>query len=276
LSNVLRAVSLAAGLAFILILPVLAFSPVHAETNTPSVAVTPNLSDKNANWAGYGDVAIVPGDVGQIKISFKVPTATCDPLLSQPQAAFIFAGIDGVSGTSDFVYVGIEIFCAQGAPVNGASYSAVSTGTSGTIQAITVHAGDVIAAQVVHELPSVIQYNFVDVQSGGATDQSSATGVAFNSAESVIASGQVGGSKIPVVQFSRAEFGHDFVPRIGHADYATIAPTGNGPFGTFPATTATLVKYIMTNNAGTATDASPSAMSADGTSFHIAWKNAGP
>jgi hypothetical protein len=182
--------------------------------------------------------------------------------------------LDGYSsGTVE--QTGTDSDCQGGSPVYYAWYEFYPN-PSILISSVTIHSGDVIFAEVKTITPTSTNghKNFAltlkDVTTGVSfTKTGKVTGAMRNSAE-WIAEAPYSGGILPLANFGTMDFGFDYT-----AVASTNDATHSGTTGDI-ASFAHIDAITMVNNARTLTKASVGALSSDGTSFKMTWKNAGP
>ncbi len=224
-------------------------------------------SSSSTNWAGYavtGPRASVTSVVG----SWTQPTATCSG--SSTQYAAFWVGIDGYT-SSTVEQTGTDSDCSHGS----ASYYAwfeFYPSPSRVISTVTVHAGDVISAQVTFSTTThKFTVSLKDVTTGKSFSKTAAVTSAKRTSAEWIAEAPYSGGILPLADFGTINFGVDNTSVSGTND-ATISGT-TGDLGSF--TTSVSINMIGVSNSSL-TKASTSAISTDGTSFSVTWLAAGP
>jgi len=225
--------------------------------------------DTSQNWGGYV-VTGAPGSVSDAKGSWVVPAVSC-PVFSSSFASF-WVGIDGdpeVGAQKTLEQIGTVSDCASFVPVNYAFYEFIPAGPQ--IIPMLISAGDIISAEVSYDTNTgLFTVSLTDVTSGAKPFNYSQTMPSAQraSAEWIAEAPQLLGKIVlPLSDFGTAVYGDDST---GVADtcYATVG-SETGPIGTF----ASEHSFTMVNN--NVTEATPSSLSADGSSFSIAWQGGG-
>jgi hypothetical protein len=196
------------------------------------------------NWSGYA-VTAATGSVTDVKASWVVPAVTC-------------------SSTNTVEQTGTDSDCQNGNPTYYAWYEFYPQ-PSFIITGLAIHVGDIISAEVSSSGKS-FTVTLNDLTSGGSYSSSANVASAKrSSAEWIAEAPSSGGSILPLSDFSTASFGLDNTG-VGSTNYATISGT-TGPIGSFG---SSVQEITMVSSSG-GTEAQPSALSTDGTSFSVAW-----
>jgi hypothetical protein len=244
----------------------------------------------STNWSGYA-VTGSSGSVTSASGSWTVPTLVST---SGTALAAFWVGIDGYSSnTVEQTGTLIATPAAQttyGVPAYSAWYEFYPAGM--VIIPDTVKAGDVISASVTYtgtsattgffgssgffardprgRSTSTFTVTITDI-TGGWTYSATGTvrNAARSSAEWIAEAPSSYSGVLPLANFGTVSFGSDSTGVTGTC-YATV----NGVTGSI-ASFSSNVAITMVNSKGV-TKASPSLLSADGTSFSVTWASAGP
>jgi hypothetical protein len=231
-----------------------------------SAAVWHN-SVTSTNWAGY---AVTGSNVTDVKGSWIEPKiqGTC-PTAKNEYASF-WVGIDGYSSAT-VEQTGTDSDCQGGSPTYYAWYEAYPN-PSHLISTLTISAGDKISAEVKYSFSThKFTLTLKDVTKAKSFSTAvSVSGAKRNSAEWIAEAPSSSSGILPLANFGTVSFGTDYTA-VASTNYATIAGH-TGKIGSF----LNIHEITMINNAGTKTKAKPSSLSADGTSFQVTWKSAGP
>ena len=237
---------------------------------TQQLQVTPRISHdsvQSTNWSGYA-VTGSTGSVTDAKGSWIVPAiqGSCS---STNQYSSFWVGIDGYSsGTVE--QTGTDSDCQGGSPTYYAWYEFYPH-PSFIFSSLTVHPGDKISAEA-HFSGRTFTVTITDTTTGASASKSAHVNSAQrSSAEWIAEAPSSSGGVLPLADFGTASFGTDNTG-IASTNFATINGA-TGPIGSFG--TANIHQITMVTSGG-ATKASPSALSADGTSFTVKWVSSGP
>jgi hypothetical protein len=217
----------------------------------------------STNWSGYA-VTAANDTVTSVTASWKVPTATCSsPGPATGYAAF-WVGIDGYNSNT-VEQTGTDSDCASGSPRYYAWYEFYPK-ASREIGTITVVPGDIMTASVTYS-GSEFTVKITNKSTGATFTKSSAvTGAKRSSAEWIAEAPSSVGGVLPLSDFGTVFFGKDSTGIAGTCD-ATISAATH-PIGGFSSST---VEAITMVSSGGSTEAVPSTLSADGTSFSVEW-----
>jgi len=248
------------------------------------------------NWSGYA-VTGANGSVTDVKGSWVVPAAACS---SAPDAyAAFWTGIDGFNSNT-VEQIGTDSDCVNllgtqtGTPTYYAwfefypqeGYLIGSYSSSGACEADCVFPGDTMSAEVKfsgttsggfrHRSGDSFTVTITDETRGWSfTTTSTVRGARMSSAEWIAEapSGCDTSSGIcELADFGKADYG-DYLTSVLNTSYATVNCTTQalGSFG------SNVQEAVMVNYpSGATTMAQPSALEGSGTSFSVAWDNAGP
>jgi hypothetical protein len=212
----------------------------------------------STNWSGY---AVTGTDFTSAEGSWTVPTATCK---SGDQYAAFWVGIDGYSSDS-VEQTGTDSDCVGKNPSYYAWYEFYPN-PSFKISSLSIKPGDHISAKVVYS-GSEFTITIEDVTTGKSYSKSSkVSGAARSSAEWIAEAPCCTGSGgiLPLADFGTVFLGDDNTGVSG-TNYA--ADSGmTGPISAF----STVEEITMETSGGTK-EATPSALSSDGTSFSVKW-----
>ncbi len=236
----------------------------------PAAAIAPSFlasgpivkagTTSSLNWAGY----VVTGAAGSVTDaagSWVQPGVTC-PSSGNTYAAF-WVGIDGYSD-STVEQTGTLAECQSGTATYFAWYEFYPR-PSFEIKTISVHAGDVISANVQYANGKFV-VTITDVTTGKTFSTSAKINSAQrSSAEWIAEAPSSGGSILPLADFGTSSYGLDYTG-VASTNYATVGGTTGaiGSFGT------SVVAITMVDSAG-GVKASPSSLTSDGTSFTVTW-----
>lgn len=219
----------------------------------------------STNWAGY---AVTSGrhTVTDVKGSWIVPSiqGTCP---STNQYSSFWVGIDGFS-SSTVEQTGTDSDCQGGSAVYYAWYEFYPK-PSHLIASLTISAGDTISADVSFS-GSAFKATIKDVTTGKSFSTSAKVSAQRTSAEWIAEAPSSSGGVLPLADFGNVSFGTDYTS-VASTNDATVSGTTHDIAGF-----GNIQKIDMVNNAGTASKATPSSLSTDGTSFTVAWNSAGP
>jgi hypothetical protein len=219
-------------------------------------------SSESTNWSGYA-VTGPAGSVTSAAGSWKVPTVTCSST-STSYVAF-WVGIDGYSsGTVE--QTGTMAECSRGSPSYFAWYEFYPN-PSFEITTIAVSPGDTVSASVAYLGSSQFKTTIEDTTTGASYSTSAIVSSAQESSAEWIteAPSSSQGGILPLANFGTVSCGGDYT-HVSSTDFATVSGV-TGPVNSFG---SSVQEITMVSNSG-ATEAQPSTISADGTSFSIAY-----
>jgi hypothetical protein len=224
-------------------------------------AVPGNVTSEN--WSGY---AVTGKDFTFAKGSWHVPEVDCTKTPNTYSAFWV--GLDGYSDKT-VEQTGTSSDCNGTTPVYYAWYEFYPAG-SVVISSMTISPGDVIGASVsyengqftigIHDHNTGEEFKISQVVSGA--QRSSAEWIA--EAPCCTSSGGI----LPLADFVTANYGYDHTSDPG-TNYATDSTEDNKPIVDFGKN----VQKITMISAGDVTEAVPTALSSDGTSFTVDWKS---
>ena len=232
-------------------------------------SVSSSLSTRTSyNWSGYV-ISSGAGSVTDVNGSWVVPTVSCPPS-SNSYSAF-WVGIDGWSdGTVE--QTGTDSDCQGGLPTYYAWFEFYPA-EAALVSGVTVGAGDVISASVSCQASGLeCTVSITDFTTGQTSSYTQAfgpgSGPQMTSADWIAeAPSMSSGGILPLADFGTVQFGQDSTG-VAPSNSATVAGA-SGPIGSFgPA----VVEVFMLDSDGSA-QAQPSELSADGTSFSVAWSS---
>ncbi len=216
----------------------------------------------SGNWSGY---AVTGKHFNKAKGSWIVPAITCT---TGTQYAVFWVGIDGYS-SSTVEQTGTLAVCSGGTPQYAAWYEFYPAQSIIPIPSITVLPGDSMSASVTYSSTTgKFTVQIKDERSGQSFSTSLAVAGAARSSAEWIAEAPCCtalGNVLPLADYGKVEFGSDYTPVTGTSD-ATDS-SNSGPIGSFP----TIEQITMAKNGHN--ESVPSALTTDGTSFHITWKH---
>jgi hypothetical protein len=217
-------------------------------------------TSSSSNWSGF---AVLGTSFTSAYASWTVPTATCS---SGTQYAAFWVGLDGYN-SSTVEQTGTDSDCDGRTPNYYAWYEFYPE-PSFEIN-MTVTPGDQMAASVVYS-GSEFTITIKNETTGKIFRKSSTVAGAQRSSAEWIAEAPcctAGGGILPLADFGTVLFGKDNTG-IADTNYA-IDSTTKGAIGAFPA--SSIEQITMASR--TATEATPSALSSDGTSFSVTWNS---
>jgi hypothetical protein len=215
----------------------------------------------SSNWSGY---AVTGTSFTSAKASWIVPTATCS---SGDQYAAFWVGLDGYTSTT-VEQTGTDSDCDGSRPSYYAWYEFYPN-PSFNISSLTIKPGDHMSASVVYN-GSEFTITIEDVTTGKSYTKSSKVSGASRSSAEWIAEAPCCTSRggiLPLADFGTVLFGEDSTG-ISGTNFATDS-SNSGAIGTFPA--ASIEEITMATRS--AKEATPSALSSDGTSFSVTWNS---
>jgi hypothetical protein len=179
-------------------------------------------------------------------------------------------GIDGYSSNT-VEQIGTDSDCQNGKPVYYAWFEFYPH-QSVSIDNLPVSPGDVISAEVKSRGKGMFTVTLTNVTTGKYFIGSAKMPSAAQSSAEWIAEAPYSGGVLPLADFGSVSFGSDYTQQTNTC-FATIGST-TGPVG-LPAFNQNLDQITMDNGRGVV-KATPSPLSANGTSFSIAWMSPGP
>jgi hypothetical protein len=233
---------------------------------SPPVVHPPNLRAGPAtslNWSGY---AVTGNDVTDVKASWIVPAVTCAP--GEFSYSAFWTGIDGFTSRT-VEQIGTSSDCFNGTPVYSAWYEFYPS-PSKTI-ALSVNPGDWVFAGVSYDAASrSFTVWITDLTTEQHFTKSKKMPRAERSSAEWIAEAPSAGSFIlPLANFGTAYFGDDYT--VGRFTDVFCSATVDGTTGAIGAF-GTAIQQITMVDSGGGVRASPSALSADGSSFTVTWE----
>jgi hypothetical protein len=213
------------------------------------------------NWSGFA-VTGATDSVTAVEGSWIVPTVTCGSPGPTTGASAFWVGIDGY--TSDTVeQTGTDSDCAKGTPDYYAWYEFYPE-PSFNIK-MNISPGDVMSASVTYSGEEfTVAIN--NLTTGARFTKSAKVASAKrNSAEWIAEAPSSITGVLPLPDFGTVFFGDDSTGVAGTCD-AVI--TKRHPIGGFPS--SSIVSITMVSSSGS-TEAQPSTLSSDGTSFSVEW-----
>lgn len=231
----------------------------------------------STNWSGYA-VTGSSGSVTSAAGSWTVPAVTAGSSSTTTYYAAFWVGIDGFS-SSTVEQVG-TMSQIQGSTATYYAWYEFYPSPMYQITAFTIKPNDVMSATVVYtgkssgffgRLSSSFTVTITDVTSGKTySTTGTVTGASMSSAEWITEAPSSTRGVLSLANFGVAKYGSDNTAVSGTC-YATVGGV-NGQISSFG---SAVQKITMTTSKGV-TKASPTALSTDGTSFQVAWANAGP
>jgi hypothetical protein len=216
----------------------------------------------STNWSGYA-VTAANDTVTSVTGSWKVPTATCKSPGPKTGYAAFWVGIDGYSSDS-VEQTGTDSDCSSGSPVYYAWYEFYPEPSRNI--SMTIVPGDIISASVTYA-GSEFTVKITNESTGESFTKSAKVASAKRSSAEWIAEAPSSGAGIlPLSDFGTVFFGKDSTGISGTCD-ATIS-SATHPIGGF--TSSSVVAITMVSSSGS-TEAQPSKLSSDETSFSVEW-----
>jgi hypothetical protein len=212
---------------------------------------------RSTNWSGYA--AYQAGTTfSDVKGSWTQPAASCKS--GQKQYASFWVGLDGYNSSS-VEQIGTDSDCnGTKRPVYYAWYELYPAPPVNL--SLAVHPGDVIAAEV-SASGSSFTLSLVNQTTGASfSTTQSVAGAAVSSAEWVAEAPSRCAATCSVLPLAN----------FGTVDFTGSYATGNGHTGSIGDAAWSNDQIVMVTNS-LVTKAQPSALSADGTSFSVAWKH---
>src|SRR2546426_7512455 len=227
--------------------------------SVPRIRTLTNGAATSTNWSGYA-VTGPAGSVTDAKGSWIVPSVICSSAASYSS---FWVGIDGF-GSNTVEQTGTDSDCQSGSPTYYAWYE-FYPGPAFLITGITVRPGDRISAEAIYSSGLVT----VTITDTTTTAQSFTTsggvGALRSSAEWIAEAPSSTGGVLPLANFGTAYLGQDNTG-LSPTNYATV----NGVTGPISSFGPSVQEITMVSSSGT-TEAQPSPLSTDGTSFSVAW-----
>jgi len=212
----------------------------------------------STNWSGY---AVTGTSFTSAEASWVIPTAKCS---SGDQYAAFWVGLDGYS-SSTVEQTGTDSDCVGKNPSYYAWYEFYPN-PSYEITSVPVKPGDAMSAKVVYS-GSQFTITITDVTTGKTYSKSaSVRGAQRSSAEWIAEAPSSTRGVLPLADFGTVLFGLDSTG-VSSTNYATDSTT-SGAIGVFPS--SSIEQITMASR--TETEAVPSGLSSDGTSFSVTWE----
>jgi hypothetical protein len=218
------------------------------------------------NWSGYA-VTGAAGSVTDVEGSWKVPAVTSTA--SSNQYSSFWVGIDGYSSKT-VEQIGTDSDVQNGVPTYYAWFEFYPK-QSYLITTVTVHAGDIIFAEVKFTGSNKGQFtvSITDKSSGKSFSTSAKVPSAQRSSAEWIVEAPYSGGILPLANFSTVYFGDGYT-KVGLTCYATIG----GHSGAISYFGSSVEQINMVTSSGSLKDVT-SGLSNDGTSFSVTWISAG-
>src|SRR2546425_1014320 len=226
--------------------------------SVPRIRALTNGAATSTNWSGYA-VTGPTGSVTDAKGSWIVPSVTCSSAASYSS---FWVGIDGF-GSNTVEQTGTDSDCQSGSPTYYAWYE-FYPGPAFLITGITVRPGDRISAEAVYS-SGLITVTITDTTTAQSFTTSGGAGALRSSAEWIAEAPSSAGGVLPLANFGTAYFGQDNTG-LSPTNYATVSGV-TGPINSFG---PSVQEITMVSSSGT-TEAQPSPLSTDGTSFSVTW-----
>ena len=285
-----RKPGLVVAAAFVLVVFLVSEVPQSYAVTGLNISVAPNrlavsvgLSDTLAavgatssfNWAGYA-VSKASGTVTAAQGSWIQPATTCNSAATGVQYAAFWVGIDGYSSTT-VEQTGTLSICPPGSstPQYIAWYEFYPAQPIEQILTVIIHAGDKIQAIVKYSATKkTITVTLKDVTDGQSYSTANPSGFTFlrSSAECITETPSTGTGLALLANFGSVSWGKDYT-NVKNTCSATVSGSTK-PIGNFGASSVDIAMCIYPSC--TTVMAMPSSISKDGTSFKVAFENAGP
>lgn len=251
--------------------------PISAAAVTGAVPIilVGHGDNQSTNWSGYA----VTGSAGSITTAlgtWTVPTVTCGS--GETSYSAFWVGIDGFNSNT-VEQTGTDSDCSHGTPTYYAWYEFYPK-ASKDISTITVHPGDIIAAEVKWSSGSTFVVGIKDITTGKTYETSGSVTSAQRTSAEFIAEAPETCVLTKCTLTSLSDFG---TVGFGAANTGVTAATNCavGEDGSVPTTIgsygADVQEITMVSQSNSAVvKAQTSALSDAGSSFTIQWMNAGP
>src|SRR2546422_5658478 len=226
--------------------------------SVPRIRTLTNGAATSTNWSGYA-VTGPAGSVTDAKGSWIVPSVICSSAASYSS---FWVGIDGF-GSNTVEQTGTDSDCQNGIPTYYAWYE-FYPGPAFLITGITVRPGDRISAEAIYS-SGLVTVTITDTTTGQSFTTSGGGGALRTSAEWIAEAPSSAGGVLPLANFGTAYFGQDNTG-LSPTNYATVSGL-TGPISSFG---PSVQEITMVSSSGT-TEAQPSPLSTDGTSFSVTW-----
>lgn len=232
----------------------------HAPMKLHGVPRTPG-SVESENWSGY---AVTGSDFTSAEGSWTVTAVNCS---KTPNAyAAMWVGLDGYSSTT-VEQTGTLAYCSGSTPIYYAWYEFYPAGSVEI--PVPVHPGNKVSAKVTYN-GSQFTTTLTNETTGKTYSKNGTVAGAKRSSAEWIAEAPCctsSGGILPLADFGVAPFGDDYTGISGTNDASDSTITG--PISDFG---AGVEKITMVSSGGT-TEAVPSALTTDGSSFKVTWKS---
>jgi len=251
--------------------PVLAQAPDGSNPTLPSRlhgpmrlhGLVPSGGVSSENWSGY---AVEGSSFTYAKGSWHVPQVNCAKTPGTYSSFWV--GIDGYSD-STVEQTGTESDCSGGTAQYYAWYEFYPAG-SVVISSVPVSPGDKMEATV-HYSGGRFTVSIKDITTGKEFTTSKAVSGAKRTSAEWIAEAPCctsGGGILPLADFVVANFGEDYNAMAPGSNDATDSTITNAPISAF----GSAVEEITMVSSKGVTEATPTALTTDGTSFRVHWK----
>jgi hypothetical protein len=229
-------------------------------------AVHPGVGVDSENWSGY---AVTGTGFTSASGSWHVPEVQCN---KTPNASSGFwVGLDGFQQGNDTIEQnGTASDCSGTTPVYYAWYEYYPAGAV-KIKNVPVTAGDIISAEVSYN-GSEFTLTLTNETTGKTHSHTKALAGAQRTSAEWIAEAPCctsGGGILPLANFDKANFGFDNTG-INNTNFATDSSVINEPIFDFGATNVFAI--TMVSDTGV-TEAVPTSLTSDGTSFTVSWES---
>jgi hypothetical protein len=235
----------------------LAVAPIASSTRMLMFAATDNPG-QSPNWSGYAVISS-PGSVSDVVGSWRVP-AIADNCTSDGYSAF-WVGIDGVS-SSTVEQIGSESDCQNGVPAYYTWYEFYPRASHDLFE---VNPGDIISAEVKYLGDSSFLASITDTTTGQSFNVTARVNAQRSSAEWI--------TEAPATTSSSRRARTTILPlaNFGTVLWENCCAALNGTTGSVGSFGSLMQPITMVGLDSQITQAQPSALSQDGTSFTVQW-----
>jgi len=231
------------------------FAPIRLEG--ANGANDSGSSISSTNWAGY---AVTGSSFTSVLGSWIVPQFHCDK--TPNSGSGVFVGIDGYNNNGDLKAIGTASNCV-GTQTQYYAWYEFSPTRSGKITSVPVKTGDLIFAEVSYAGTEFTVMIHDITQGTFFTKSVVTTGAPRSSAEWIV--GKIV-AFTNLMDFGEVSSGFDYTS-ITDTDWATDSSV-SGPISDFG---SKKVKITMVTSG--VTEATPTALTTDGSSFTVSWKH---
>ncbi len=229
--------------------------------------VIPGVGVESNNWSGY---AVTGTGFTSAKGSWHVPEVQCNKTPNTYSSFWV--GLDGFQNGNDTVEQnGTASDCSGTTPQYYAWYEYYPANAV-VIDDVPVTAGDIISAEVTYN-GSEFTLTITNETTGKTHSHTKALPGAQRTSAEWIAEAPCctsTGGYLPLANFDLANFGFDKTG-ISDTNYATDSSEVNKPIVDFGSSDVNQI--TMVNESSGATEAVPTSLTTDGTSFTVSWKS---